>query len=491
MFLYFFLYQTYKLSYTFKKNISCVKKHNFPTLLSNNCTQLISFQSRPKENDAGKSCNFFPDSFLFKYLNRNPVIVVIGKKNTGKHTFVSKLTNSSKIRTHALLQYKKYFQFSQKYLIIDAENILSGNFDKEYKKNLFSTQESNLIIFMVNGKLGLSIEDIKIGEFLKSYRVPVLLIANKCENKNSYKVNLDMFLKLGFGKPIPISSVHGNNLENVSVEIFKYLTNSSLFSGNFVNIGIIGKLNAENFFSSEKKFSFFQPRKVLTNKSLLFKESSNFNIYNLVDMTQTKQKFSQNNNLDFFLTENLEAIRQSDCILFIINAMVGITEKDRKLAQLINMQKTTCIILVEKYEKIFLENGINYCEMVKVIRYFLPLVNWANVLFLSSKKRIKYQKIFMSIDTVIEQYNRRISTSVINEILQEAIKKRAFSSKKKEKCPKIYYSVQLNERPPTFAIFVNEPVLIQESYKRYIENQFRTQLGFYGSSLKFLWYKKF
>ncbi|AEA38950.1 GTP-binding protein EngA (nucleomorph) [Cryptomonas paramecium] len=489
MFLYFFLYRIYKLDHVSNKS-------RFFTLVNDNSKQIFLHQSRPKKsNNSNNYYNSLPDSFLFKYLNRNPVVIVIGKKNVGKNTFINKLTGDPEVEPHLLPEYKKYFQFNQKYLIIHTENILSDNFEKNNAKSLFSIRDSSLIIFMVNGKLGLSSEDIKIGEFLKLCQIPVLLVANKCENKDNYKVNLGTFLKLGFGEAIPMSSVHGSNLKNISSKIFKYFTNSPVFLGNFINIGIVGKLNSGNFFETifptEKKFGFFFHKKMSTNKSLLAKECSNFNIYNLIDTTPNKQKFSQNNNFDFFLTANSKTIRQSDCILFIINAMVGITEKDRKLAQSINMQKTTCIILVEKYEEIFLQKKIDYCEMVKIIRYFLPLVNWANILFLSSKKKIRYQKIFKSIDIAIEQYNRRIPTSVINEILQEAMKKKGFCVKKKEKYPKIYYSVQLSERPPTFAIFANEPVLIQESYKRYIENQFRVQLGFYSSSLKFFWYKKF
>nr|UXY87850.1 GTP-binding protein EngA [Cryptomonas curvata] len=470
---------------------------------------MFSFICNSTEN------NFINDkSYKVETINKNsffnsrriPVIAIVGKGNVGKSTLFNRLTNSFENGSivHDTLGitrdklYKKAIWCDYEYLITDTGGFVINKYQKDMfseevkKQALVAIQEANLVIFLVDGQSELDSEDIELARFLKFQKTPVILAVNKCENFNNYDSDINKFWSLGFGEPIPISAIHGTNTGELLDKIIKYIPKISLsYIDDIPSVAIIGRPNVGkssilNFLHGKKK-SIVSDVPGTTRDSLdsYISGGNNFNVYNLIDTAGIRKKKSVEYGPEFFMiNRSFKSIEKSDCVLVVIDASVGITEQDQKLAEMVNKQGKACVILFNKWDKISLENKSNYEDTKELIRFYLPSICWASVLFISAKDGTRCDKILNTVDLALEQYNRHIPTSIVNEIIEEAIKWRAPPVVKNGKQAKIYYSTQINDRPPTFAIFVNEPILINESYKRYIENQLRNSLGFQGTSIK-------
>ena len=479
------------------------KKNKFKFICKSSDNNFISNESYKFEIDNKNS-----------YFNsrRIPVISIVGKGNVGKSTLFNRLTNSFEdgsivYDTLGITRdklYRKAIWCGYEYLVADTGGFIINKaqkdiFSEEVKEQaLIAIQEANLVVFVVDGQSELDSEDIELARFLKFQKTPVILAVNKCENVNNYESNINNFWSLGFGEPIPISAIHGINTGELLDTIIKYIPKMSLsYTDDIPSVSLIGRPNVGkssilNFLHGKKK-SIVSDIPGTTRDSLdsYISGGNNFNVYNLIDTAGIRKKKSIEYGPEFFMiNRSFKSIERSDCVLIVIDASIGITEQDQKLAEMINKQGKACVILFNKWDKISLESKNNYEDTKDFIRFYLPSIYWANVLFISAKDGTRCDKILNTVDLAIEQYNRHIPTSILNEIIEEAIKWRAPPGLKNSKEGKIYYSTQINERPPTFAIFVNEPILFNESYRRYIENQIRNGLGFQGTSLKIFWTKK-
>ena len=451
------------------------------------------------------------ESFI-QYSRRMPIVAIVGRGNVGKSTLFNRLANafddgsivhdSLGITRDKL--YKKALWCDYEYLVTDTGGFIISKshkdiFSEEVKEQaLIAIQEANLVIFVVDGQSELDQEDVELARFLKFQKTPVVLAVNKCENFKEYENNINKFWKLGFGEPIPISAIHGTNTGELLDKIIQYIPKISLsYSDDIPSVAIIGRPNVGkssilNFLHGKKK-SIVSDIPGTTRDSLdsYVSGGTNYNVYNLIDTAGIRKKKSIDFGPEFFMiNRSFKAIQRSDCVLVVIDASIGITEQDQKLAEMVSKQGKACVVLFNKWDKVSLENKYNYEDTKELIRYYLPSIYWANVLFISAKDGTRCDKILNSVDLAMEEYNRHVPTSIVNEIIQEAIKWRAPPSIKNGKQGKIYYSTQINEKPPSFAIFVNEPILFNESYRRYIENQLRSGLGFQGTSLKIFWTKK-
>jgi len=190
------------------------------------------------------------------------------------------------------------------------------------------------------------------------------------------------------------------------------------------------------------------------------------------------------------INRSFKAINKADCILFIIDTTIGITEQDQKLAERISDEGKSCVIVMNKWDKILLEENSDQNEIVKLVRNSLPALSWADILFVSALEGTRCNKILEAVDLAITQYNRYIPTSILNEIIQDAIRWRSPPINGANKQGKIYYCTQVSEKPPSISIFVNDPDLFNESYRKYISSQFRSSLGFKGTSLRLFWTKR-
>jgi GTP-binding protein len=459
--------------------------------------------------------NLFSNSAFEKNSNsarRLPIVTIVGKSNVGKSTLVNRIagTFDNGSIVHDMIgvtrdrTYKKASWLNYEYLVTDTGGILLGNKTKDnfsdhiLEQSLIAIQEASLIIFVVDGKSGLTIEDIELAEYLKSQKCPIILVVNKCDNSKSLFLDNPIYWSLGLGEPIPISAIHGINSGELMQKITSYLPKVNFpFIDDTVDVAIIGRPNAGK--SSILNILTGKTRSIVSEIPGTTRDSVdsfvsggvNCNLYNLIDTAGIRRKKSIDYGTEFFMiNRSFKAINKAKCILFIIDVTTGITEQDQKLSERINDQGKACVIVMNKWDQIFSRENFDQNELILLIKNSLPALSWAEILFVSALEGTRCNKILEAVDSAITQYNRHIPTSVLNEIIQDAIRWRPPPTNGSGKQGKIYYCTQISENPPSISIFVNDPDLFNESYRKYITSQLRNGLGFKGTSIRLFWIKR-
>ncbi|WP_232826394.1 GTP-binding protein, partial [Cyanothece sp. BG0011] len=188
----------------------------------------------------------------------------------------------------------------------------------------------------------------------------------------------------------------------------------------------------------------------------------------------------------FSINRAFKAIRRADVVLLVIDAIDGVTDQDIKLADRIIDEGRAAIIVVNKWDAIEKDSYTIYEYKQKVMDR-LYFMEWADIIFVSAMSGKRVENIFELVDAAVEEHRRRVNTSVVNEVLEEAVKWHSPPTSRQGKQGRIYYGTQVSSQPPTIALFVNDPKRFNDNYKRYIERQFREQIGFPGTPIRLLW----
>jgi GTP-binding protein len=209
--------------------------------------------------------------------------------------------------------------------------------------------------------------------------------------------------------------------------------------------------------------------------------------YRIIDTAGIRRKKNVEYGAEFFsINRAFKAIRRSDLVLFVIDATDGVTDQDLKLAGRIIEEGKAAIIVVNKWDAVDKNSGTIY-EYQKMIFDRLYFMEWAEIIFVSALTGKRVEKILDLVDTAFTEHRRRVTTAVINEVLEDAVKWHSPPTTRQGKQGRIYYGTQVSSQPPTIALFVNDPQRFNENYRRYIDRQFREQLGFTGTPIRLIW----
>jgi GTP-binding protein len=209
--------------------------------------------------------------------------------------------------------------------------------------------------------------------------------------------------------------------------------------------------------------------------------------YRLIDTAGIRRKKNVDYGAEFFgINRSFKAINRADVVLFVLDVLDGVTEQDLKLAGRIIDEGRAVIIIVNKWDAVEKDSHTIY-EYQKDIQARLYFMDWVEMIFVSAMTGQRVEKILDLVDEAFQSHRRRVSTSVINEVIQEAIKWHSPPTSRQGKQGKIYYGTQIKAEPPTIALFVNDPKRFNDNYKRYVEKQFRQQLGFKGTPIRLVW----
>jgi len=211
-------------------------------------------------------------------------------------------------------------------------------------------------------------------------------------------------------------------------------------------------------------------------------------IYRFVDTAGIRRKGKVEFGPEFFMVNRaLRAIRRADVVLLILDATAGVTEQDRVLAQKISDDGRACVIICNKWDAVVDKDSSTYDKSVKYFREELPQVRWAPILFVSAATGQRCGKIYDVVDGAVKAHRRRISTSVLNEVLRDAILWQPPPSRRNGAQAKIYYGSQVSTRPPTIVVFVNDPKLVNDNYRRYLDRKMRESLdGFESTPIRWM-----
>ena len=431
-----------------------------------------------------------------------PIVAVIGRPNVGKSTFVNRLAGDQQAIVHDEpgitrdRTYRPTFWLNRDFQIVDTGGLVFDD-DTEFlpmirQQALAALVEASVAIFVVDGQLGLTAGDREIAEWLRRQSVPVMLAVNKCESVEQGLAQAAEFWELGLDEPYPISAIHGNGTGELLDKLVTHLPPvDQLVEDNEIKVAIIGRPNVGkssllNSLTGEQR-SIVSPVSGTTRDAIDMIVQRGEQTYRLIDTAGIRRKKNVNYGAEFFsINRAFKAIRRSDVVLFVIDVLDGVTEQDLKLAGRIIDEGRAVILVINKWDAVEKDTStIN--QYKKEIMSRLYFMEWAQMIFVSAMTGQRVNKILDLVDRAAESHRRRVSTSVINEVLEEAVSWHSPPTNRQGKQGRIYYGTQVSSQPPTIALFVNEPKRFNDNYRRYIDRQFREQLGFTGTPVKLIW----
>jgi GTPase len=431
-----------------------------------------------------------------------PIVAIIGRPNVGKSTVVNRL---AKVQDAIVFDepgvtrdrtYKRAFWNDRDFLVVDTGGLVFDD-DTEFlplirEQAMAALTESSAAIFVVDGKQGLTTADEEIAMWLRQQSVPVVLAVNKCESLDQGLTQAAEFWSLGLGEPFAMSGIHGNGTGELLDQVVEFLPpTDQIEEAPEIRVAIagrpnVGKSSLLNAFVGENR-SIVSPISGTTRDAIDMLVERDEKMYRLIDTAGIRKKKNVEYGPEFFgINRAFKAIDRSDVVLLVIDALDGVTEQDQKLAGRIADEGRACIVVVNKWDAIEKDSNTIY-EYEKLIRSRLHYMEWAEIIFISAQNGQRVEKIFDMIDIAAEQHKRRVTTSVINEVIEDGVRWHSPPTTRQGRQGRIYYGTQVSSRPPTIALFVNDPALLNDNYRRYIERQFRQSLGFQGTPLRLLW----
>ncbi|MBW4604905.1 MAG: ribosome biogenesis GTPase Der [Calothrix sp. FI2-JRJ7] len=434
-----------------------------------------------------------------------PVVAIIGRPNVGKSTFVNRLAGEQTAIVHDEpgvtrdRTYLKAFWRDREFTVVDTGGLIFND-DTEFlpfirQQAMTALSEASAAIFLVDGQTGPNSSDEEIASWLRVQKVPVLLAVNKCESPEQGLMQAAEFWTLGLGEPYPISAIHGSGTGDLLDELINHLPMvQNIPENEEIKIAIVGRPNVGkssllNAFVGEER-AIVSPISGTTRDAIDTFIERNGHKYRLIDTAGIRRKKSIEYGTEFFsINRAFKAIRRSDAVLLVIDAVDGVTDQDQKLAGRIVEEGRACIIVVNKWDAIEKDSHTIY-DYQKALEERLHFTEWADTIFVSAQTGQRVEKILELVVSSVESHRRRVSTSVINEVLEDAVHWHSPPVSRSGKQGKIYYGTQVTTAPPTIALFVNESKRFNDNYRRYIERQFRQQLGFKGTPIRILWRSK-
>lgn len=431
-----------------------------------------------------------------------PVVAVIGRPNVGKSTLVNRLAGVNDAIVHDEpgvtrdRTYKEAFWRDRDFLVVDTGGLVFDD-DTEFlplirEQAMAALAEAKAAVFVVDGRAGLSAADETIADWLRQQSVPVLLAVNKCESAEQGLVQASEFWSLGLGEPYAVSGIHGNGTGELLDELMQYLPETEQIEEvEEIKVAIVGRPNVGkssllNAFVGETR-SIVSPISGTTRDAIDMVVERGSQRYRLIDTAGIRKKKQVEYGPEFFgINRAFKAIRRADVVLLVLDAIDGVTEQDQKLAGRIAEDGRACVVVVNKWDAIEKDSHTIY-EYESHLKERLHFTDWAETIYVSAQTGQRVEKILELVNTAAEQHKRRVTTSVINEVLEEATRWHSPPATRQGRQGKIYYGTQVSSRPPAIALFVNDPKLFNDNYRRYIDGQVRKSLGFQGTPVKLMW----
>ena len=430
-----------------------------------------------------------------------PIVAIIGKPNVGKSTFFNYLAGSriSIVQdTPGVTRDRIYAETNWRgrdFTLIDTGGIEPDSDDiilsqMREQANL-AIAMADVIIFLTDIRQGVTAADREIAIMLKKSGKPIVLVCNKADNIEKDKEEIYEFYNLGIGEPFPISATNAIGIGDVLDEIYDKFPKSdeSEHDDDKIKVAVIGKPNVGK--SSLVNKILGENRAIVsdiagTTRDAIDSEFENEKgKYILIDTAGVRKKSKIKESIEkYSIMRTLLAIERADVCLMMIDAVEGVTDQDAKIAGEAHEAGKGVIIVVNKWDAVEKETG-TLEEYKKDIYQKLKYLSYAPIIFISALTGQRVNKLFDLINYVAEQNSMRVKTSVLNQVINEAIAIVQPPSDKGRRL-RIYYGTQVSTKPPTFVIFVNNKQLFHFSYERYLVNQIRKEFGLDGTPIRII-----
>ncbi len=432
-------------------------------------------------------------------MKRKPIVAIVGRPNVGKSTFVNRLVGAR----HSIVddlpgvtRDRIYFDVewqNKAFTVIDTGGIIPGDEDdimvSIFDQAKLACEEAEKIIFLVDGKDGVNPVDYDIANILRQSGKPIFLAVNKCDNPDSLMMTSD-FYSLALGEPLGISALHGSggvgDLLELVTEDFEILEDEE--EDKRIKIAIVGRPNAGK--SSIVNALLNADRVIVSDVSGTTRDSIDSYVtykdkeFIIVDTAGIRKKSKVDYGVEKFAVDRaIRSIRECDVALLVIDAKEGISDQDKKISSIITESGKGLIVAINKWDLIEEKQANTINKFEKELAVDIPFLSFAPKIFISAVTKQRLNQIFDKSTEVYAQCTKRVSTGLLNKVINEAYALNPPTSFKGKRL-KIYYVTQAKTQPPTFILFVNNEELLKDSYKRYLENKLREAFGFFGTPIR-------
>ncbi|KOP80669.1 GTP-binding protein Der [Lysinibacillus sp. FJAT-14745] len=428
-----------------------------------------------------------------------PVVAIVGRPNVGKSTIFNRIVGErvsivedipgvTRDRIYSSAEW-----LTHDFNIIDTGGIEIGDepFLEQIRQQAeIAIDEADVIIFMTNGREGVTAADEQVAKILYKTKKPVVLAVNKIDNPDMREMIYD-FYALGFGEPWPISGSHGLGLGDLLDECAVHFPkeDEEQYGDEVIKFSLIGRPNVGK--SSLVNAFLGQDRVIVSNIAGTTRDAIDTPYeyddqeYVIIDTAGMRKKGKVYETTEkYSVLRALRAIERSDVVLVVLNAEEGIQEQDKKIAGYAHEAGKAIVIVVNKWDAIEKDEKTMNVFTQQIREHFLFL-DYAPIIFVSANTKQRVHQILPIVQRVSENHAMRIQSSILNEVIEDAVARNPAPADKGRRL-RIYYATQVAIQPPTFVVFVNEPELMHFSYERFLENRIRETFDFEGTPIRLI-----
>lgn len=432
-----------------------------------------------------------------------PIVAIVGRPNVGKSTLFNIFANSrisivedtpgvTRDRLYADTEW-----LDNEFMMVDTGGIEIMNTDKIAvsirQQAQIAIAEADVILFVCDARAGITHEDAEVAKMLRQSKKPIVLAINKADSPKQ-EMEIFEFYNLGIGEPIPVSAANHLGLGDLLDAVVEKFPETSAYGedGNEdeIKVALIGRPNVGK--SSIFNTLVGEERSIVSDVAGTTRDAIDTPViregqkFLFIDTAGMRRKARIDEPIEkYSIIRSLRAVDRSDVVLMVIDAIDGITEQDKKIAGYAHEAGKGIVLVVNKWDLYDKDNTstLRYTENLR--RRELVFMQYAPVVFVSAMTKQRIHRLPEVIHYVAEQNAMRISTSVLNQVVEDAIAINPPPTEKGQRL-KILYATQVKIKPPTFVIFVNEPEIMHFSYQRYLENKLREAFGFEGTPLQMI-----
>lgn len=430
-----------------------------------------------------------------------PIVAVVGRPNVGKSTLFNKIIGkrlSIVEDTPGVTRDRIYYTSEwrgKKFTLVDTGGIEPKTDDvilaQMRRQAQIAIDKADVVILVVDVQTGITDADHEVAQMLLRADKKIVLCVNKVDRPGDTPPEVYEFYNLGLGDPYPVSSVHGlgiGELLDAVYDNFKDLEDAEEDEES-IKVAVVGRPNAGK--SSLVNYILGENRLLVsdipgtTRDSVDAVKENEFGKFLFIDTAGIRKKNKVYDNIErYSVLRSYMSVDRSDVVLIMIDASLGVTEQDTKIAGYAHEQGKASIIAVNKWDTVEKDER-TMKQTEEKIRESLKYMSYAPMIFISAKTGQRVDKLYPLIVSVAEQHSRRISTGVLNDVLADAVIKVQPPTDKGKRL-KVMYMTQVSTKPPTFVVFVNSIELFHFSYQRYLENQIRETFGLVGTPIKMI-----
>lgn len=431
-----------------------------------------------------------------------PIVAIVGRPNVGKSTLFNIFANSrisivedtpgvTRDRLYADTEW-----LDNEFMMVDTGGIEIMNTDKIAvsirQQAQIAIAEADVILFVCDARAGITHEDAEVAKMLRQSKKPIVLAINKADSPKQ-EMEIFEFYNLGIGEPIPVSAANHLGLGDLLDAVVEKFPETSAYGedGNEdeIKVALIGRPNVGK--SSIFNTLVGEERSIVSDVAGTTRDAIDTPViregqkFLFIDTAGMRRKARIDEPIEkYSIIRSLRAVDRSDVVLMVIDAIDGITEQDKKIAGYAYEAGKGIVLVVNKWD-LYDKDNTSTLRYTENLRRELVFMQYAPVVFVSAMTKQRIHRLPEVIHYVAEQNAMRISTSVLNQVVEDAIAINPPPTEKGQRL-KILYATQVKIKPPTFVIFVNEPEIMHFSYQRYLENKLREAFGFEGTPLQMI-----